>query len=73
MKTGISAHSASMCFSLLRSSTEQLSVEHVPAEALGGKELVLTCKRCNNDASRHFDAEARRQQRLRQFLSGDSQ
>ena len=53
--------------------TEQLSVEHVPPEALGGKELVLTCKRCNHDAGRHFDAEARKQQRLRQFLSGDSQ
>lgn len=53
--------------------TEQLSVEHVPPEALGGNELVLTCKRCNNDAGRHFDAEARKQQRLRQFLSGNSQ
>jgi HNH endonuclease len=53
--------------------TEQLSVEHVPPKALGGKELVLTCKRCNNDAGRHFDTEARKQQRLRQFLSGDSQ
>ena len=53
--------------------TEQLSVEHVPPEALGGNELVLTCKRCNNDAGRHFDAEAHKQQRLRQFLSGHSQ
>jgi hypothetical protein len=39
--------------------TEQLSVEHVPPEALGGNELVLICKRCNNDAGRHFDAEAK--------------
>jgi hypothetical protein len=53
--------------------TEQLSVEHVPPEALGGNELVLTCKRCNNDAGHRFDAEARKQQRLRQFLSGHSQ
>jgi HNH endonuclease len=53
--------------------TEQLSVEHVPPEALGGNELVLTCKKCNNDAGRHFDAEAHKQQRLWQFLSGQSQ
>jgi hypothetical protein len=50
-----------------------LSVEHVPPKALGRDELVLTCKRCNNDAGRHFDAEAHKQQRLWQFLSGQSQ
>jgi len=53
--------------------TEQLSVEHVPPEALGGDELVLTCRRCNNDAGSKFDAEAHKQQRLWQFLSGQSQ
>jgi thymidine kinase len=26
-------------------------------------ELVLICKQCNNDAGRHFDAEAKKQQR----------
>jgi HNH endonuclease len=53
--------------------TEQLSVEDVPPKALGGKELLLTCRRCNNDAGHRFDAEARKQQRLRQLFSGQSQ
>ncbi len=53
--------------------TKKLSVEHVPPKALGGGELVLTCRKCNNDTGSKFDAEAHRQQRLRQFLSGQSE
>lgn len=52
--------------------THELSVEHVPPKALGGNELVLTCKKCNNDNGSKFDAQAHNQQKLRQFLSGQS-
>ena len=52
--------------------TGELTVEHVPPEALGGGDLVLTCKACNNDAGTYFDGQAHRQERLRQLLSGQS-
>jgi hypothetical protein len=50
--------------------TGELTVEHVPPKALGGKDLVLTCKVCNSHAGSSFDAEAHKQERLGQFLSG---
>jgi hypothetical protein len=52
--------------------TGELTVEHVPPEALGGDDLVLTCKKCNNDAGGRFDGPAREEQRIREFLSGQS-
>jgi hypothetical protein len=52
--------------------TGELTVEHVPPESLGGGELVLTCKTCNNRAGTSFDSHAHRQERLRHFLSGHS-
>ena len=52
--------------------TGELTVEHVPPEALGGRDLVLTCKACNNHAGSNFDGQAHRQERLRQLLSGQS-
>lgn len=52
--------------------TGELSVEHVPPRSLGGRELVLTCRECNNKGGSSFDAEANKQQRLLQFLSGES-
>lgn len=36
----------------------RLSSEHVPPESVGGHELVLTCKRCNNSAGTKVDADA---------------
>ena len=36
----------------------RLSSEHVPPECVGGHELVLTCKRCNNSAGTKLDADA---------------
>jgi len=36
----------------------RLSSEHVPPESVGGRELVLTCKRCNNSAGTKLDADA---------------
>lgn len=51
---------------------DELSVEHVPPAACGGRGLVLTCRRCNTDHGSKFDAEADKQHRLRQLLSGQS-
>jgi HNH endonuclease len=52
--------------------TGDLTVEHAPPEALGGRDLALTCKACNSRAGSKFDAEAHKQERLSQFLSGQS-
>jgi hypothetical protein len=49
-----------------------LSIEHAPPEALGGDELVLTCRKCNNQNGSDFDAEAHKERRLRRFLAGQS-
>src|SRR6266542_6919896 len=45
--------------------TGDLTREHAPPESLGGKKLALTCRWCNNDSGKHFDAEAQKQERLR--------
>lgn len=33
-----------------------LTLEHVPPESLGGRELLLTCKKCNSDAGSYLDS-----------------
>jgi hypothetical protein len=38
---------------------KQLSAEHVPPESLGGRELLLTCRCCNNSSGTKLDAHAR--------------
>ena len=38
---------------------KQLSAEHVPPESLGGRELLLTCRSCNNSAGTKLDAHAK--------------
>ncbi len=52
--------------------TGDLTREHAPPESLGGKKLALTCRWCNNDSGKHFDAEAQKQERLRLFFAGES-
>ena len=47
-----------------------LTREHVPPQAVGGKELLLTCRLCNNKAGHTFDAQADRFERMRRFLTG---
>jgi hypothetical protein len=37
-----------------------LTAEHAPPDWAGGTELALTCKRCNNESGRLFDAEAQK-------------
>ena len=64
------------CFCPLceRAFTEQhledgtLSLEHVPPEALGGRELVLTCSECNSTAGTKVDSQAVRREEVRAFM-----
>jgi hypothetical protein len=59
-------------FTIEELTTNELTVEHVPPKALGGAELVLTCRKCNNYAGSKFDAEAHKEYRIRQFFMGES-
>jgi hypothetical protein len=52
--------------------TRELTVEHVPPKALGGKEMVLTCRRCNNDQGSQFDGTAHRGRQVKSFMAGES-
>jgi hypothetical protein len=52
--------------------TGELTAEHVPPESFGGRELVLTCKVCNNTAGTLLDAHARRKESIADTMSGAS-
>ena len=47
-----------------------LTEEHVPPELAGGKELLLTCARCNNASGRVWDIHASRHQHLHDAVLG---
>jgi len=59
-------------FAFIRAAVEAgvLTAEHVPPESFGGRERLLTCKRCNDSAGRLLDAHARRKENLADFLKG---
>lgn len=46
---------------------DELTLEHVPPEAVGGTPIILTCKRCNNTAGHTIDAEAASREALQDF------
>jgi hypothetical protein len=50
--------------------TGELTLEHVPPEAMGGRGILLTCKSCNNTAGHTVDAAVVGRGRFFQF--GDS-
>jgi hypothetical protein len=47
-----------------------LTLEHVPPASMGGKGIVLTCKRCNSSAGSTVDAALRRREDLIQLGRG---
>ena len=49
---------------------KRLTVEHVPPETFGGRELVLTCKICNNSAGSKLDADAKTKEDVRLAMAG---
>lgn len=51
----------------------RLSSEHIPPESVGGHELVLTCKRCNNSAGTKLDADAAVKELVRSAMAGTRQ
>lgn len=48
----------------------RLSLEHVPPKSVGGHELVLTCKCCNNTAGAKLDADATVKELVHSAMAG---
>ncbi len=46
---------------------KELTVEHVPAKALGGKPLLLTCRQCNNEAGHELQSHQAERERREAF------
>lgn len=49
---------------------KRLSVEHVPPESVGGRELLLTCTGCNNSAGAKQDSHAKRKEDVLLAMAG---
>jgi HNH endonuclease len=49
---------------------KRLTAEHVPPESVGGRELLLTCKDCNNSAGTKLDADAKTKEDVRLAMAG---
>ena len=47
-----------------------LTEEHVPPKLAGGRELLLTCAKCNNESGRVWDIHASRHQHLHDAVLG---
>lgn len=48
----------------------RLSSEHVPPASVGGRQLLLTCKSCNNSSGTKLDADAHLKELVRSAMSG---
>jgi len=48
----------------------RLSIEHVPPQSVGGRELLLTCVDCNNTAGTKLDASAKTKEDVRRAMAG---
>ena len=51
--------------------TGELTTEHVPPESFGGRELLLTCRVCNNTAGTAVDAHARKRENIVEAKNGN--
>jgi hypothetical protein len=50
--------------------SNELSAEHVPPKSVGGRELLLTCTRCNNTSGTKLDADAKRKEDVQLVMGG---
>lgn len=54
---------------LEQSAKNPLTIEHVPPENSGGKDLILTCKECNNNHGAWFDSHLKKMDETEKFLN----
>jgi hypothetical protein len=48
----------------------ELSLEHIPPDAVGGKPIAITCKSCNSKSGSGGDAHLANYQQLKDFMDG---
>ena len=66
-----SSYYCPICFRGFKdSNSPELTIEHVPAERLGGKPLLLTCRKCNNQAGHKIQSHQIERQRQEEFWAG---
>jgi hypothetical protein len=58
-------------FTIEELDAKNLTKEHVPPRSVGGREMVLTCRQCNNRAGSSFDVHMERAEAFRRFGSDD--
>lgn len=49
--------------------TKTLTLEHVPPASIGGKGILLTCKKCNSEAGAQIDAAMSKRADLTEFAN----
>jgi len=54
---------------LEQSEKNPLTIEHVPPENSGGKDLILTCKECNNNHGAWYDSQLTKMDETEKFLN----
>lgn len=54
---------------LEQSAKNPLTIEHVPPENSGGKDLILTCKECNNNHGAWFDSHLKKMDETEKIIS----
>lgn len=57
-------------FTLDALADKRLSAEHVPPKSVGGSELLLTCRVCNNSAGTKLDADAKTKEDVQVAMAG---
>ena len=48
----------------------RLTADHAPARAVGGREVALTCQRCNSAAGTKLESQVVQRERVRRFVAG---
>tara|TARA_R110002096_G_scaffold428478_4_gene640223 strand:+ start:8246 stop:9130 length:885 start_codon:yes stop_codon:yes gene_type:complete len=59
-------------FNIESISKKELTLEHAPQRSIGGKEILLTCVKCNNEAGHTIDAELDKREKSFAFLKAIS-
>lgn len=48
--------------------TKELTAEHVPQKSIKGKEILLTCRKCNSESGHKFEADLMERERMKSFF-----
>jgi len=49
-------------------SAKDLTAEHVPQKSIKGKEILLTCRKCNSESGHEFEGDLKEREKLKSFI-----